>query len=109
MKIGIPKEVHSGEQRVALTPETAGRIQKLGFEISVESGAGEAAQFSDAAYREAGVEVVDETRALWANSDIIMKFDSQRLIPDWGSMRRSFYLKKHADKLLFGLRKTQPA
>ncbi|MEC7943836.1 MAG: NAD(P)(+) transhydrogenase (Re/Si-specific) subunit alpha, partial [Pseudomonadota bacterium] len=84
MKIGIPKEVHSGEQRVALTPETAGRIQKLGFEISVESGAGEAAQFSDAAYREAGVEVVDETRALWANSDIIMKVRQPEAHPGLG-------------------------
>ena len=84
MKIGIPKEVHSGEQRVALTPETAERIQKLGFEISVESGAGEAAQFSDAAYREAGVEVVDETRALWANSDIIMKVRQPEAHPGLG-------------------------
>ena len=49
MKIGVPKEVHAGEQRVALTPETAGRIQKLGFDISNESGAGATAQFSDAA------------------------------------------------------------
>ncbi|MAJ93744.1 MAG: NAD(P)(+) transhydrogenase (Re/Si-specific) subunit alpha, partial [Rhodospirillaceae bacterium TMED63] len=59
MKIGVPKEVHAGEQRVALTPETAGRILKLGFELAIESGAGDAAQFSDDAYREAGVEVVD--------------------------------------------------
>ena len=65
MKIGVPKEVNAGEKRVALTPETAGRIQKLGFDISVESGAGASAQFSDAAYREAGVEVVDDTRKLW--------------------------------------------
>ena len=43
MKIGVPKEVHAGEQRVALTPETAGRIQKLGFELTIESGAGGAA------------------------------------------------------------------
>ncbi len=84
MKIGIPKEVHSGEQRVALTPETAGRIQKLGFEISIESGAGEMAQFSDDAYREAGVEVVNETRALWANSDIIMKVRQPETHPGLG-------------------------
>ena len=84
MKIGIPKEVHSGEQRVALTPETAGRIQKLGFEISIESGAGEMAQFSDDAYREAGVEVVSETRALWAGSDIIMKVRQPETHPGLG-------------------------
>ena len=84
MKIGIPKEVHSGEQRVALTPETAGRIQKLGFEISIESGAGEMAQFSDDAYREAGAEVVSETRALWASSDIIMKVRQPETHPGLG-------------------------
>ncbi|NBP73800.1 MAG: Re/Si-specific NAD(P)(+) transhydrogenase subunit alpha, partial [Alphaproteobacteria bacterium] len=73
MKIGVPKEVHAGEQRVALTPETAGRIQKLGFDLAIESGAGEAAQFSDDAYREAGVDVVSDTKALWADSDIVLK------------------------------------
>ena len=73
MRIGVPKEVHAGEQRVALTPETAGRIQKLGFEISVEAGAGAAAQFSDQSYRDAGVEVVDDAKKLWAESDIVLK------------------------------------
>jgi NAD(P) transhydrogenase subunit alpha len=73
MKIGVPKEVHAGEQRVALTPETAGRIQKLGFEIAIEAGAGEGASFGDDAYRAAGVEVVADVRQLWAQSDIVMK------------------------------------
>ncbi len=84
MKIGVPKEVHAGEQRVALTPETAGRIQKLGFDISVESGAGTSAQFSDAAYREAGVEVVDDTRKLWADADVILKVLEPETHPDLG-------------------------
>ncbi|MBI05164.1 MAG: NAD(P)(+) transhydrogenase (Re/Si-specific) subunit alpha [Pelagibacteraceae bacterium] len=73
MKIGIPKEVHAGEQRVALTPETAGRIFKLGFDISIESGAGAASQFSDDAYQDAGVEVIHDTRKLWSDCDIVMK------------------------------------
>ena len=84
MKIGVPKEVHAGEQRVALTPETAGRIQKLGFELTIESGAGGAAQFSDDAYREAGVEVVGDTKALWANSDIVLKVRQPEAHPDLG-------------------------
>ncbi|MEO1329630.1 MAG: Re/Si-specific NAD(P)(+) transhydrogenase subunit alpha [Pseudomonadota bacterium] len=71
--IGVPKEVAEGEKRVALTPESAGRIQKLGYNLKIESGAGEAASFSDAAYREAGVEVVDGPEALWSGSDIVMK------------------------------------
>ncbi len=73
MKIGIPKEVHEGERRVALTPETAEQIHKLGFSVAIEAGAGAGADFSDDAYREAGVEVVEDTKALWAQSDIVMK------------------------------------
>ena len=84
MKIGVPKEVHAGEQRVALTPETAGRILKLGFELAIESGAGDAAQFSDDAYREAGVEVIDDTRALWAGSDIVLKVRQPEAHPGLG-------------------------
>ena len=55
MKVGIAKEVFPGECRVSATPETARRlIEKLGFEVLVETGAGEAASFSDEAYRQAG-------------------------------------------------------
>ena len=50
MKIGAPKETFPGEARVALTPESAGRLQKLGYECLVESGAGSAAAITDAAY-----------------------------------------------------------
>ena len=84
MKIGVPKEIRAGEQRVALTPETAGRILKLGFELAIESGAGDAAQFSDDAYREAGVEIVDDTRALWAGSDIVLKVRQPEAHPGLG-------------------------
>ena len=73
MKVGIPKETADGERRVALTPETAGRIQKLGYDLQVESGAGEGANFSDDAYREAGVEVLPNADAVWSSSDIVMK------------------------------------
>lgn len=72
MKIGIPKETHPGEKRVATTPDVAAQIMKLGFSISVESGAGVAADISDDAYKAVGVEIVD-TKALWSGADIIMK------------------------------------
>ncbi len=73
MKIGIPKEVHDNEKRVAATPETVERIQKLGFSLAIEAGAGAGANFSDEAYKEAGAEIVEDVKALWAESDIIMK------------------------------------
>jgi len=71
--IGVPKETHPGEQRVALTPETAGRIAKLGHELILQSGAGVAADFSDEAYREAGVEVVDDVAAVYERAGLVMK------------------------------------
>jgi NAD(P) transhydrogenase subunit alpha len=73
MKIGIPKEIHQGEKRVATTPEAATQIMKLGFSISIESGAGLNADISDEAYKEVGVEVIADTRTLWKQSNIIMK------------------------------------
>lgn len=73
MKIGVPKEVHAGERRVAVTPQVAEQLQKLGFTVAVEAGAGAEANCTDDAYREAGVEIVEDTRRLWAESDIILK------------------------------------
>ncbi|MCU7855625.1 MAG: NAD(P)(+) transhydrogenase (Re/Si-specific) subunit alpha, partial [Candidatus Thiodiazotropha sp. (ex Lucinoma borealis)] len=58
MIIGVPKEIHPGEKRVALTPSVAQKLQQLGFTISMESGAGQGAKFSDDEYRDAGVEVL---------------------------------------------------
>jgi len=73
MKVGAPKETAPGEARVALTPESAGRLQKLGYECLVESGAGAAASITDEAYRAAGVEVVASAAELWKNADVIVK------------------------------------
>lgn len=73
MKIGIPKEIHSGEKRVATTPDVAEKIRKLGFDVAIEKGAGITANFSDEAYIEAGVEVVDDAKTLWSISDIVAK------------------------------------
>jgi NAD(P) transhydrogenase subunit alpha len=73
MKIGIPREIHPGEKRVATTPEVAAQLQKLGFTVAMESGAGAAANFADSAYAAVGVDIMTDTRALWADCDIIMK------------------------------------
>jgi H+-translocating NAD(P) transhydrogenase subunit alpha len=73
MKVGIPKEVYPGECRVAATPDTALRLQKLGFEVLIEAGAGQAANFSDAAYAQANCRVIPDAGALWAESDIVLK------------------------------------
>lgn len=84
MKIGIPKEIHEGEKRVATTPEAAEQIIKLGFSVAIESGAGSGADISDDAYREAGVEIVDNVKTLWKNCDIIMKVRAPEQHPELG-------------------------
>ncbi|MEP7213596.1 MAG: Re/Si-specific NAD(P)(+) transhydrogenase subunit alpha [Acidobacteriota bacterium] len=73
VKIGIPKEIHPGEKRAAVTPQTIIRLRKLGFEVAVEAGAGAGINAADAAFIEAGASVVDDTRSLWAGSDVILK------------------------------------
>ena len=73
MKIGAPKEIFAGEARVAMTPDSAKMLQKLGHTCAIESGAGLAAGFIDDAYAEAGVEVLPDAAALFAACDVIAK------------------------------------
>jgi len=71
--IGIPKEIHPGEKRVAATPQTILKLKKLGFDVVVESGAGHGVNASNSEYREAGATVIDDTKELWAAADVVMK------------------------------------
>jgi NAD(P) transhydrogenase subunit alpha len=82
MKIGIPKEVHAGEKRVATTPDVAKQLIKLGFEVAIEAGAGSEAHYSDASYVEAGVTVVKNAQEVWTDSDIVLKVRGPELNPD---------------------------
>jgi NAD(P) transhydrogenase subunit alpha len=71
--IGVPKETAAGEKRVATVPEVIEKLIKLGFVVKVQSGAGDAANFNDDAYRAAGAEVVADAAALWGGADIVFK------------------------------------
>ncbi|MDG1457264.1 MAG: Re/Si-specific NAD(P)(+) transhydrogenase subunit alpha [Pseudoprimorskyibacter sp.] len=73
MKIGTPKEVIDGEARVAMTPDSARQLQKLGHDCVIESGAGVGAGFTDQSYVDAGVEVLQGAEALWQAADVIAK------------------------------------
>ncbi|WP_027487803.1 Re/Si-specific NAD(P)(+) transhydrogenase subunit alpha [Allorhizobium undicola] len=73
MKIGSPREIFAGEARVAMTPDSAVQLQKLGYECVIEAGAGKAAGFSDEAYQKVGVSVVEGAAALYAAADVIAK------------------------------------
>ncbi|MEO0343186.1 MAG: Re/Si-specific NAD(P)(+) transhydrogenase subunit alpha [Pseudomonadota bacterium] len=73
MRIGTPKEIFDGENRVAMTPESAAQLQKLGHECVIETGAGVAARFSDKDYKDAGVQVVKTAAALYKAADVVAK------------------------------------
>src|SRR3954463_12177237 len=71
--IGVPRETAMGEKRVATVPEVVEKLIKLGFRVAVQSGAGDAANFSDESYRAAGAEVIEDAARLWESADILFK------------------------------------
>ncbi len=73
MKLAVPKEIRPGERRAAATPETTARLIKLGFEVLIEKDAGAGASFSDEDYQAAGARVVNDTRQIWQEADIVLK------------------------------------
>jgi len=73
LMIGIPREIAAGEKRVATVPDVVEKLIKLGFKVAVESGAGDAANFSDDTYRAAGAEIIGGAARLWSASDIVFK------------------------------------
>jgi NAD(P) transhydrogenase subunit alpha len=84
VKIGVPKEVHTGERRVATSPGVAAKLMKLGFTVAIESGAGDEADFSDDAYRGVGAEIVADVRSLWGAADIVLKVRAPERHPQLG-------------------------
>ncbi|OED50852.1 NAD(P) transhydrogenase subunit alpha [Endozoicomonas sp. (ex Bugula neritina AB1)] len=74
MRIGVPGEIQANENRVAATPDTVGKLQKLGFDVVIESNAGHNASFNNEAYEQAGARIVSRDD-IW-NSDIIMKVNA---------------------------------
>lgn len=73
MKIAVAKETDVGECRVALVPDIVSRLVKKGFEVIVQSGAGERAFFPDTAYQDAGATLINDPRQLWREADILLK------------------------------------
>ena len=73
MRIGVPTESSPGERRVAATPKTVEQIRKLGYEVSVQSGAGRLASFEDAAFQAAGADIAGDE--VW-DADVIFKINA---------------------------------
>ncbi|HEV8177705.1 MAG TPA: Re/Si-specific NAD(P)(+) transhydrogenase subunit alpha [Gemmatimonadales bacterium] len=72
MRIGVPKETAAGERRVALVPESGKKLIQAGYQVVVEAGAGSAAGYLDAAYRDAGV-TLDPSPATVLGADLVLK------------------------------------
>lgn len=109
-RIGIPKEIYPNECRVAATPDTARILQKMGFEVLIESNAGENASFPDSAYEEAGCRIVPDAETLWSSADIVLKVRMPEmhptlnkhevdLLPEGGTLISFIYPAQNADLL----------
>ncbi|MEO6169604.1 MAG: NAD(P) transhydrogenase subunit alpha [Lysobacter sp.] len=70
--IGVARETASGERRVPLVPETARKLVALGVRLRMQRGAGTAAGFTDAAYADVGVQLVDDAAAALGDADIVL-------------------------------------
>jgi NAD(P) transhydrogenase subunit alpha len=73
MKIAVAKEIEVSERRVSLVPDILAKLVKQGLEISVETGAGEKAYFSDGDYEAAGAKIITDAAVLWGEADILLK------------------------------------
>lgn len=73
MKLAVPRESEAGETRVAATPDTVKRFVSLGFEVSVETGAGTLSRVVDADYQAAGATIAKDAKATLEGADLVLK------------------------------------
>ena len=95
MRVGVPKEVHPGETRVALIPAGVAPLVKAGLEVAIEQGAGAAAGFIDEAYRSQGAAILGRAELI-QSSDILLQV---RAIPPAAGLRRGQAAIGFADPL----------
>jgi alanine dehydrogenase len=86
MKIGIPKEIKTNENRISLVPAGAEALVAAGHSVVVEAGAGLGSGFSDAQYLTAGAQIAGDADAVWAAADMIVKV-KEPIEPEWKRIR----------------------
>ena len=86
MRIGVPKEIKTNENRIALVPAGAEALIASGHEVHVEKGAGEGSGFEDQDYVDVGATIAPDAAAVWATADMIMKV-KEPIAPEWPHMR----------------------
>jgi alanine dehydrogenase len=87
MKIGVPKEIKTNENRIALVPAGAEALVAAGHEVIVERGGGEGSAFPDALYTAAGARIAPSAEAVWKEADMIMKV-KEPIAAEWPRMRK---------------------
>src|SRR5512133_1703166 len=87
MRIGVPKEIKTNENRIALVPAGAEALVAAGHQVEVEKGAGEGSGFSDELYTAAGATIAPDAATVWRNADMIMKV-KEPIEREWQHMRR---------------------
>ncbi|MFO8029396.1 MAG: alanine dehydrogenase [Cyclonatronaceae bacterium] len=86
MLIGVPKEIKSHENRVALLPSGALTLTRKGHKVIVETGAGEGSGFPDEVYEKNGAQIVADVEKIWAEAEMIMKV-KEPVGPEYKRMR----------------------
>jgi alanine dehydrogenase len=87
MKIGIPKEIKTNENRVSLVPAGAESLVAAGHAVLVETGAGMGSGFADEQYTAVGAKIAPNADATWADADMIMKV-KEPIEPEWKRMKK---------------------
>src|SRR6476469_899833 len=87
MKIGVPKEIKTNENRVALVPAGAEALVGTGHSVMIEKGAGEGSGFPDSAYTAVGATIGADADTVWREAEMIMKV-KEPIKPEWPRMRK---------------------
>jgi alanine dehydrogenase len=87
MQIGVPKEIKTNENRVALVPAGAEALVAAGHQVLVEAGAGEGSGFSDGDYTAVGAQIAPDADAVWGAAEMILKV-KEPIEPEWRRIRR---------------------
>jgi alanine dehydrogenase len=87
MKIGVPKEIKTNENRIALVPAGAESLVAAGHSVTIEKGAGEGSGFPDSAYTAVGAKIGADADTVWREADMIMKV-KEPIKPEWPRMRK---------------------
>ena len=91
MRIGVPKEIKTNENRVALVPAGAEALTAAGHEVFVETGAGIGSGFSDDDYRSVGAQIVPDAATAWGKAELLLKV-KEPIKTEWQYLRKDLTL-----------------